>query len=217
MTAQGKSSDRFSDVEDDRHQVGQAIRTARREAGLTLADVSQRSGVPLATISRIERGLSGGSFDKITKIASALGRSFDEITQSKEAAPALGRHAVTKSGDGQFFFNDRYSYEVHAGTLRKKAIIPLHMLVVTPNPPQRPEDWTSHDGEEFIYVVEGRVTVYTDLYEPVTLGVGDSIYIDSTMPHAFSTATEDGTPSRMLSVCMSADFSDLVAGRRPEV
>lgn len=215
MTAASLEKDK-DEIRAYRSRLGSAMREARHETGLTLSDIAERSGVPVATISRIERGKSGGSFDKITRIASALGRSFDEITQPKTSqpvpSPITGRHAVTRSGEGTFFFNVRYQYEVHAGKLRKKAMIPLDMLIESRDPPQNSEDWTKHEGEEFIMVLEGRVTVFTELYEPVTLEAGDSIYIDSTMQHAFATATADGTPSRMISICTSADFSHFSAG-----
>ena len=45
------------------------------------------------------------------------------------------------------------------------------------------EDWSRHDGEEFVYVLAGEVILYTEFYEPAVLGQGDSWYIDSRLGH----------------------------------
>src|SRR5258708_12452417 len=45
-----------------------------------------------------------------------------------------------------------------------------------------------HSGEEYIYVLEGGIKVLTEFYDPVVLNVGESIYLDSNMGHAYVTA-----------------------------
>src|SRR3546814_3723475 len=42
-----------------------------------------------------------------------------------------------------------------------------------------------HQGEEFIYVLEGRIEVHSEYYDPVALAAGEGIYIDSSMGHAY--------------------------------
>ncbi|MBA4095044.1 MAG: transcriptional regulator, partial [Candidatus Accumulibacter sp.] len=52
--------------------------------------------------------------------------------------------------------------------------------------------WSKHGGEEFLYVLEGKLCFHTEHYEPAVLGPGDSVYIDSTMRHAaYSVSEED--------------------------
>ena len=51
------------------------------------------------------------------------------------------------------------------------------------------DDWDRHDSEDFIYVLDGAVTIYTEFYEPIELGVGDSIYLDCRMGHACVTSS----------------------------
>ena len=59
-------------------------------------------------------------------------------------------------------------------------------------------------GEEFVYVLSGRVTVSTEHYDSVTLDVGQSIYIDSSMGHAYL-AAEGCDEATVLAVMSSAD------------
>lgn len=61
-----------------------------------------------------------------------------------------------------------------------------------------------HQGEEFIYVIEGAIEVHSEFYDPVVIKAGESIYLDSTMGHAYIAAKgyEEAT---VLGVCSSAD------------
>ena len=61
-----------------------------------------------------------------------------------------------------------------------------------------------HSGEEYIYVIEGRVEIHTEFYDPIVLEAGESIYIDSNMGHAY-VAAEGCNEATVLGVCSSAD------------
>jgi uncharacterized cupin superfamily protein len=63
-----------------------------------------------------------------------------------------------------------------------------------------------HSGEEYVYVLEGSIKVLTEFYDPVILNVGESIYIDSNMGHAYVTA-DGGEEAVVLGVCSSTDES----------
>ena len=69
-----------------------------------------------------------------------------------------------------------------------------------------------HPGEEFAYVLEGAVYLHTSLYTPVRLNVGDSIYFDSGMAHAYLKA--DSGPCRVLSICSGPESQLIEAVRR---
>jgi quercetin dioxygenase-like cupin family protein len=57
--------------------------------------------------------------------------------------------------------------------------------------------WT-HEGEEFLYVLNGSVVIHTDLYAPTILNEGDSLYFDGSQPHAYLNAGDD--PAQILVV-----------------
>jgi uncharacterized cupin superfamily protein len=56
-----------------------------------------------------------------------------------------------------------------------------------------------HQGEEFVYVLEGQVTLYSDFYEPFVLNLGDSCYFDSHMGHVL--VSSGAADARILWVC----------------
>ena len=61
-----------------------------------------------------------------------------------------------------------------------------------------------HPGEEYIYVIEGRIDIHTEFYDTVTLEAGESIYIDSNMGHAYVCA-EGCKEALVLGVCSAAE------------
>jgi len=70
-------------------------------------------------------------------------------------------------------------------------------------------DLVQHAGEEFIYVIKGRIVVHTQFYDPVTLEEGQAIYIDSGMGHAYVTAS-GCHEAEVLGVMSSADDDQLM-------
>ena len=59
-----------------------------------------------------------------------------------------------------------------------------------------------HSGEEYIYVLEGRIEIHTEFYDPIVLEAGESIYIDSNMGHAYVAA--EGATKRLCWACVRA-------------
>src|SRR3546814_10294564 len=45
------------------------------------------------------------------------------------------------------------------------------------------EGWSHHEGEEFVYVLNGTIELHTEYYQPTVLSAGDCFYIDSRMRH----------------------------------
>lgn len=61
-----------------------------------------------------------------------------------------------------------------------------------------------YKGEEFVYVLEGRIEVHSEFYDPVTLDQGQAIYIDSSMGHAY-VVVSGCDEALVLGVCSSDD------------
>ena len=62
-------------------------------------------------------------------------------------------------------------------------------------------EYHRHEGEEFLYVLEGELSLHTDIYAPVCLKKGESIYFDSEMGHAYLSASEEAC--RILLICVA--------------
>lgn len=157
------------------------------------------TGVAVSTLSKVENQLNGASFDTLLKLSQGLGMNFDELLNPARRVVASGRRAVTRAGDGSQFATAQYGYEVHATELAQKKMIPL-VMTVRARRVEEFESFSNHVGEEYIYVIQGAVEMHTQIYAPLRLGVGDSIYFDSSTPHAFISVGEGD--ALMLSLCL---------------
>ena len=96
-----------------------------------------------------------------------------------------------------------YDYHYLCTELRRKRMIPV-LTKIRAKTLQQFGDLVRHAGEEFLYVVKGRVVVHTEFYDPTTLDEGHSMYIDSTMGHAYLVG-EGHDDAEILGVMSSAD------------
>lgn len=180
--------------------LGTTLRAIRKAQGLTLAQLSQRSGLPLSTLSKVETGQMSLSFEKLLALADSLGVDIGEIVSGGEERGGLvtARRSITRAGEGRILETATYHYEYLCADLTVKQMTPI---VITVKARSRLEfgDLSSHPGEEFILVLEGTLDFFSTHYETVTLNKGDSIYFDSTMGHANASAGPDDAV--ILDVC----------------
>lgn len=194
--------------------LGARLKAMRQEKRWTLEQLAELSGLSISTLSKIENEQVSASFDTIVKIAHAHGFSFAELFAGQKVPThqsVAGRRTFTRAGQGLTFTTPYYDYNVHSSDLTRKGMIPLVMRINSRAVPPRSE-WSSHDGEEFIYVTRGTAELHTEYYAPLRLNTGDSAYIDSTMRHAFITVGDE--EAEMLSICMTEllFFDDVPVG-----
>ena len=178
--------------------IGERLRAIRFERKLTLQAAAKLCGVGLSTLSKIETGQAAPAYGTLKRIAEGLDLGFEELISGDRREATSARRTITRDRDVLKFKSDRYDYRVHASELANKAMVPLEMEIRARGLPE-PSDWSQHDGEEFIFVLEGEVEVRLSDYAPFKLKEGQSAYIDSRMRHAF-VASSPG-PARMLSIC----------------
>lgn len=194
--------------------LGGVLRSIRAERKLTLADVSRMSGIALSTLAKMEKGQSPFSYDRLVRLTRGL---EIDITTLFEGVPAGGaaarkaeagtgrRRSITRAGGGHDIRTASYDYTYPAVDLLHKALTPM-IVEARHRTIEEFGDLVRHPGEEFAVVMEGAIAFHTDSYAPELLRVGDSVYFDSGMGHAYLAAA----PGRcvLLSVC-SAASSDL--------
>lgn len=163
--------------------LGQRIRRLRTEREWTLEQLAQASGLARSTISKIENAQMSPTYDALIKLASGFGMNLGELF-SPDSAPAAGaaRRSICRKGTGQPHPTPHYEHMLLCGDLSKKDMIPFRSKIIARSFDEF-DDWSRHVGEEFVYVLSGRVKLFTEFYEPVTLAAGDSWYIDSRMGH----------------------------------
>ncbi len=185
-------------MENQARQFGAKIKATRKERGMTLDDLGQLCRVSKSTLSKIENGVTTASFETVLKVSRALQINFIHMSEVTSSDLPSGLLAVTRTGMAELFRNSHYDYYAHSTDLMTKNIVPLVMHIHDQSLPQ-PEEWSTHIGEEFLYVLSGAIELHTQFYSPKQLVEGESAHFDSSMRHAYVN-TSDKT-SIVLSVC----------------
>jgi transcriptional regulator with XRE-family HTH domain len=200
-------------------QAGNRIKKLRVERGLTLSDLSGKTGLPISTLSKIENGRTALGFDKLTKLAAGLSTEVGDLLQAPDPRTATppaqgiqaGRRSITRRDEGAEVETLLYDYRYVATDLLKKAMTPMVMNIKTKGPADQIE-LSRHAGEEFIIILEGEITVITEYYAPAVLQKGDTMYFDAGMGHAYINRV--GEYSTILSIS-SASLEELEMSRAP--
>lgn len=177
--------------------LARKVRRLRHEANLTLQQLSRQCGISVPTLSKIEKGQLSPTYEKIAALARGLNIQVGELFNENVQAAPTGRLTVTRQGAGVHHETSQYGYEVLCTELAHKQFVPLLTTIKARSIKQFPA-LLHHDGEEFVFVLEGQITVHTQFYQPVVLQAGDSCYFDSSMGHA---CVADEADAKILWVC----------------
>lgn len=195
---------------------GAALKALRIKHGWTLAEVSQRTGLPTSTLSKIENDKMSLSFDKLARLSSGLqidiAALFRGANGGDPQSAVSGRRSIVRAGEGKAIETKNYSHLYPAWDLLNKKIIPI-VAELRARSVEEFGELISHPGEEYTFVLEGEVDFHTSLYAPVRLKTGDSIYFDSGMAHAYVAASEGRV--RVLSVCSAPETQLIAAHMEP--
>lgn len=174
------------------------MRLLRRNADLTLQQLSQRCGISVSTLSKIEHSQLSPTYEKIAALARGLGVDVGELFSPAQQPALRARRSITRKGEGMQHHTPQYAYALLHADLAEKRFVPLLTTIKAHERSAFPR-LLSHDGEEMVYVLQGKVSILTDCYAPLELAAGDSCYFDSAMGHAcISGGDED---AQVLWVC----------------
>jgi len=166
--------------------------------------MSEHSGIPLSTLSKVENDRLTLTYDKLAQLSEKLQIPISDLFAETEQVEAItARRSIGKVEDAVRVTTPNYDYYYLCTELRRKRMVPV-LTRIRAKSLSEFGDLVSHAGEEYIHVLEGTIVVHTQFYDPVTLKTGEAIYIDSNMGHAY-VAAEDCDEALVLGVCSSAD------------
>ena len=170
--------------------LGLRVRELRKARSWTLEQAAKHAGLARSTLSKIENGQMSPTYDALKKLAVGLEISIPQLFTQPVKDQINGRLSVTKSGEGQNHVTVTYEHELLANTLSKKQMLP-YRAVVRARSMDEFDGWVRHDGEEFLYILTGVVSLITEFYEPIEMRRGDSAYYDASMGHNLVTVSQD--------------------------
>lgn len=193
----------------DRNGIGEKLRKLRKSKRMTLAQIGKRTGYSVSALSKMENERLGITYDKLIKLAVALDVDISSLFTGEEQAQgtqAVGRRSIARKGSGKTVSTGLYDYLYVSPELSSKQMVPI-LVKIQATSMEEFGPYIRHGGEEWIYVLKGKIEVHSEFYAPVSLSVGDSIYLDSRMGHAYISKSKGGAD--ILAVC-SAPAAELV-------
>lgn len=174
-----------------RFAVAENMRRARLAKGMSLRELSARTGLSTALLSQMERVTANPTVAALTRVAAALDLTFADLTRAPlleaEIIRAVDAPGDAPSGRMLFAMMERRRFDISEGVL----------------PPNTAGVFSDHGrgSIEHGYVVSGEVTL--QLGDAThRLGAGDAVRFASSVPHAYSTGPEAAT---LLTVVVYAD------------
>ncbi len=195
-------------------QPGASLKKLRIRKGLTLLELSERTGLPASSVSRMENGKTALTFDKLLKFSEALGVDVMEVigdTGGASPSPSVPteaqrdgamRRSIGRAGEGEVVETPRGNYLYLVAELLHKQFVPIVGDVLAKDISTYGE-YAQHPGEEFVYVLSGTLELHTEMYTPAVLEEGDYVYFDSGMRHAY--IARGDKPCRVLSICSTPE------------
>lgn len=176
-------------------EIAERVRELRDICGFDAEEVAGRLKIPVGDYIKYEEAEVGIPISTLYEMAGIFGVEFNELLTG--ASPRLHSYDLVKSGEGTDIERYKgYKFQSLAFNFANKRIEPLLVSI-------EPEDvrnmrLVSHPGQEFNYVLEGRVRVLLGSKE-IEMSPGDSLYFDPTIPHGQAAI---GGPAKFLTVIL---------------
>jgi transcriptional regulator with XRE-family HTH domain len=182
---------------EEKRTLGTRIREAREMHGLTIEDLSSRSGVSVDELERVEANQTIPPLGHLVHLGKALEMKMGYFLSSGEDQPMCvvrsdSRRMVARHGSLR---SVQYGYTYESLACQKVNRV-MEPFFVTLEPTDFGE-FSSHDGQEFLFVLEGEIRAQVGKQVEV-LRAGDAVYYDSTQPHLVKCYGK--TPAKILAV-----------------
>jgi transcriptional regulator with XRE-family HTH domain len=164
--------------------VGPRLRSVRKQRGVTLTDLAERTGISKSTLSRLENGQRRPSLELLLPLAEAYRVPLDDLVGAPEVGDPRIRLKPRRVNGRMVVPLTRQPNGVQAW----KIVVPATQS--TPRP-------RAHDGYEWLYVLAGRMRLVLG-DQDLVLGAGEAAEFDTQLPHWFG-STGDG-PAEVLSI-----------------
>jgi transcriptional regulator with XRE-family HTH domain len=165
--------------------VGPRLRALRQEQGITLAALSEITGISISTLSRLESGQRRATLELLLPLARAYRVPLDDLVGAPPTGdPRVYARPISRGGQTILPLS-----RGSGGLQAFKHLIPA-------GPVQQPEPRT-HEGYEWLYVISGRVRLVLGDHD-LMLQSGEAAEFDTRVPHWFGSA--EGGPVEFLSI-----------------
>lgn len=177
-------------------RIGEIIHRQRKEKKITLVELAEKSGVALATLSRIENGRMTGTLNSHIKICKALEIDIAELYRDLSLSKKKVEMHLKKARADVSLHSKNTSSELLVSNALNKKMMPL--IVKINKGGSTHKEATKIGIEKFIYVASGRIEAAIG-EEKYHLAKGDTLYFESSTPHYF----KNTGPGEASFICVS--------------
>ena len=165
--------------------IGKKIQELREERKMSLTELSQKSGVQLATLSRLENLKMTGTLESHLAIAKALEVSLPQLYNEVINEDKKIEVQTSRSPSDVFVHSKKSSYEILTPKVLSKKMMPI-LLKLEPGGKTHQEQ-NPIGCEKFIFVLVGKITVDID-GKSYALSKNNTLYFDASLEHKFMNA-----------------------------
>ncbi|MDG4769322.1 XRE family transcriptional regulator [Solwaraspora sp. WMMD792] len=159
--------------------VGPRLRALRKQRETTLAELSAATGISVSTLSRLESGTRRPTLELLLPLARAHGVSLDELVDAPPTGdPRIHLRPVTRHGMTVLPLTQR------AGGIQ------AYKLIIPARSPRREPELKTHEGYEWLYVLDGRLRVLLGEHDLI-LSPGEAAEFDTRVPHWFGAVGDE--------------------------
>lgn len=165
--------------------VGKKVKELRTKNNLTLKDLSVKSGMSIGFLSQLERGLTTIAIDTLSNLGEVLGVDLSYFLSN----PKQNKKTILRSYEKEVFQinSNQFIYYNLTNDIENKVLLPRYIEILPTNSKEEVTTY-NHQGEEFVYVIEGILTLVID-NEQFELFPGDSSHYSSETFHNWANRT----------------------------
>lgn len=160
--------------------IGSRIQAIRKSKRMSLTELSEKSGVQIATLSRIENLKMTGTLESHIAVAKAMGIDVTELYKNLDKEPTMLEVGQQHNRTDVFTHSEHSSYEILTKNILQKKMMPV-LIKIEPAGKTNPEQ-NSVSAEKFIFVLEGSIEV-TIQEQKYSLGKHNTLYFDASVTH----------------------------------
>lgn len=170
-------------------RIGARIRKLRQHCGYSLAQLAKVSSISEATLSRAENEQTALSTQHLYTLSCVLNVEITTFFTPDTTMMFKGARAVSPAREREFTDFKYFDAAVLCTELENKHMLPA-VNIIKAKTEQQAGGLASHNGEEFLYVIQGEILLLTEAYKPLLLTLGDCIYFDASMAHCYVNHSE---------------------------
>ncbi|GGP07793.1 helix-turn-helix domain-containing protein [Oceanobacillus neutriphilus] len=168
-------------------ELGKRLRELRKKNKQTLKQIAEKTDLSISFLSQVEHGRSSVTLESLMRISECLNVNPSYFFADQDELDAKKQIAVNKKETmDEDTFVSNFIYKDLSGKFSNQSFLPT---LVTLQPRKNGVRPLAHTGQEFIYVLEGTLSIIFE-NEEIDLHAGESIHMESTIPHNWLNRTE---------------------------